>query len=86
MNAPDLDGEDIAILSGCWAFIGTLIRNLTIAALLIASVATSGVLSGVLWSATAAFIAFSAIRAAGHSYRARRPRSAPTRTTIKTSR
>ncbi|MEU4231152.1 hypothetical protein AB0F17_43245 [Nonomuraea sp. NPDC026600] len=86
MNAPNLDDEDAALLAGCGAFVGTLIRNLVIAALLIASIATTGVLSGVLWSATAAFIAFSAIRAANRTYRARRPRQAPARTTVKTSR
>ncbi|MEU6713011.1 hypothetical protein ABZ897_16135 [Nonomuraea sp. NPDC046802] len=84
--APDLDAEDIALLTGCGAFIGVLIRNLIIAALLIAAMATTGVLSGVLWSTTAAFIAFSAIRAANRTYRARRPRPTLARTTIKTSR
>lgn len=86
MTGPDLDAEDIAILAGCGAFIGILTRNLTVAALLIASMATTGALSGVLWSLTAAFIAFSAIRGANRVYRGRRPRPAPARTTVKTSR
>ncbi|MFI6637174.1 hypothetical protein ACIBI7_50535 [Nonomuraea fuscirosea] len=86
MNAPDLDAEDIALLAGCGTFVGTLARNLAIAALLVASVATTGVLSGVLWSITAAFIAFSAISAANRTYRRRRPRPTPARTTVKTSR
>ncbi|WP_433513868.1 DUF6234 family protein [Nonomuraea sp. CA-143628] len=86
MNAPDLDAEDIALLAGCGAFVGALVRNLVIAALLIASVATTGAWSGVLWSAAAAFIAFSAISAANRTYRRRRPRPAPARTTVKTSR
>ncbi|MEU4513157.1 hypothetical protein AB0G05_26985 [Nonomuraea wenchangensis] len=87
MNAaPDLDTEDLAILAGCGAFVRALARNLIIAALLIASVATTGVLSGVLWTLTAAFIAFSAIRAANRTYRRRRPRPATARPTAKTSR
>ncbi|MEV0996804.1 hypothetical protein [Nonomuraea sp. NPDC050202] len=86
MNAPDLDGEDLALIAGCGAFVGTLVRNLAIAALLIASIATTGVLSGVLWSTTAAFVSFSAISAANRAYRQRRPRPAPARTTVKTSR
>ncbi|MFI6536707.1 hypothetical protein ACIBHY_29945 [Nonomuraea sp. NPDC050547] len=86
MNTHNLDDDGVALLAGCGALVGALIRNLIIAALLIASMATTGVMSGVLWSITAAFIAFSAVSAANRTYRARHPRPAPTRLDVNTSR